>query len=104
MKALTGIFLETAQDIYERKYKGKLHLRHRDHRRLCDEAGAEPLAVRHAGDDEPVRRHPLRTRRRPGRRPRHGAGANIGADAAIFEAVHGSAPDIAGQDKANPTR
>jgi hypothetical protein len=30
-------------------------------------------------------------------------GANIGADAAIFEAVHGSAPDIAGQGKANPT-
>jgi isocitrate dehydrogenase (NAD+) len=29
-------------------------------------------------------------------------GANIGADAAIFEAVHGSAPDIAGQGKANP--
>jgi len=29
-------------------------------------------------------------------------GANIGADCAIFEAVHGSAPDIAGQDKANP--
>jgi isocitrate dehydrogenase (NAD+) len=30
-------------------------------------------------------------------------GANLGADTAIFEAVHGSAPDIAGQDKANPT-
>jgi len=29
-------------------------------------------------------------------------GANIGKDAAIFEAVHGSAPDIAGQKKANP--
>ncbi|WP_312252996.1 isocitrate dehydrogenase [Stenotrophomonas sp.] len=29
-------------------------------------------------------------------------GANIGKDAAIFEAVHGTAPDIAGQDKANP--
>lgn len=29
-------------------------------------------------------------------------GANIGNDAAIFEAVHGSAPDIAGQNKANP--
>ena len=28
--------------------------------------------------------------------------ANIGDDAAIFEAVHGSAPDIAGQNKANP--
>ena len=30
-------------------------------------------------------------------------GANLGERAAIFEAVHGSAPDIAGQDKANPT-
>ena len=30
-------------------------------------------------------------------------GANLGAKAAIFEAVHGTAPDIAGQDKANPT-
>jgi len=30
-------------------------------------------------------------------------GANIGADAAIFEAVHGSAPDIAGKGVANPT-
>jgi isocitrate dehydrogenase (NAD+) len=30
-------------------------------------------------------------------------GANIGADAAIFEAVHGSAPDIAGKGLANPT-
>ncbi len=29
-------------------------------------------------------------------------GANIGTDCAIFEAVHGSAPDIAGQGKANP--
>lgn len=29
-------------------------------------------------------------------------GANIGKDAAIFEAVHGTAPDIAGQGIANP--
>ncbi|HET6229866.1 MAG TPA: isocitrate/isopropylmalate family dehydrogenase [Longimicrobiaceae bacterium] len=29
-------------------------------------------------------------------------GANIGKDAAIFEAVHGSAPDIAGKNIANP--
>jgi len=28
--------------------------------------------------------------------------ANLGADAGVFEAVHGSAPDIAGQDIANP--
>ncbi len=30
-------------------------------------------------------------------------GANIGAHASIFEAVHGSAPDIAGQGVANPS-
>jgi isocitrate dehydrogenase (NAD+) len=30
-------------------------------------------------------------------------GANLGSDCAIFEAVHGSAPDIAGKDLANPT-
>ena len=30
-------------------------------------------------------------------------GANIGDDIAIFEAVHGSAPDIAGKNLANPT-
>ena len=30
-------------------------------------------------------------------------GANIGEDCAIFEAVHGSAPDIAGLNLANPT-
>jgi isocitrate dehydrogenase (NAD+) len=29
-------------------------------------------------------------------------GANIGVEASIFEAVHGTAPDIAGQDLANP--
>ncbi len=29
-------------------------------------------------------------------------GANIGDEDAVFEAVHGSAPDIAGDDKANP--
>ncbi len=30
-------------------------------------------------------------------------GANLGPEMAIFEAVHGSAPDIAGKDLANPT-
>lgn len=30
-------------------------------------------------------------------------GANIGVDYAVFEPVHGSAPDIKGQNKANPT-
>ncbi|MFQ5569977.1 MAG: isocitrate/isopropylmalate dehydrogenase family protein [Rhodothermales bacterium] len=31
------------------------------------------------------------------------SGANIGDECAVFEAVHGSAPDIAGLGKANPT-
>ncbi len=31
------------------------------------------------------------------------SGANIGCEGAIFEAVHGSAPDIAGKGLANPT-
>jgi isocitrate dehydrogenase (NAD+) len=30
-------------------------------------------------------------------------GANLGDELAVFEPVHGSAPDIAGQDRANPT-
>lgn len=30
------------------------------------------------------------------------AGANIGQKASVFEAAHGSAPDIAGQNTANP--
>jgi len=30
-------------------------------------------------------------------------GANLGTEVAVFEAVHGSAPDIAGQNRANPT-
>jgi isocitrate dehydrogenase (NAD+) len=30
-------------------------------------------------------------------------GANLGIDMAVFEAVHGSAPDIAGKNLANPT-
>jgi isocitrate dehydrogenase (NAD+) len=30
-------------------------------------------------------------------------GANIGHDVAVFEAIHGSAPKYAGQNKANPT-
>ena len=32
-----------------------------------------------------------------------GASANIGAKCALFEAIHGSAPDIAGQNMANPS-
>jgi isocitrate dehydrogenase (NAD+) len=30
-------------------------------------------------------------------------GANLGVELGVFEAVHGSAPDIAGKNRANPT-
>jgi isocitrate dehydrogenase (NAD+) len=30
-------------------------------------------------------------------------GANIGDEYSVYEAIHGTAPDIAGQNKANPT-
>ena len=32
-----------------------------------------------------------------------GGSANIGEHVAMFEAIHGSAPDIAGKDMANPS-
>jgi len=32
-----------------------------------------------------------------------GASLNVGTDVAVAQAQHGSAPDIAGQDKANPS-
>ncbi len=32
-----------------------------------------------------------------------GGSSNVGADVAMFEAIHGSAPDIAGKDLANPS-
>ena len=78
-------------------------VRRHDRRRLRDEAGQGARAVRRDRHDEPVRRHPVRPVRRARRRARRRAGANIGKDAAIFEAVHGTAPDIAGKGLANPT-
>ena len=103
MKALTGIFLETGTADVRAEVQGPHRARHGHHRRLRDEAGAQPLAVRRAGHHQPVRRHPVRPGGGPGRRPGHGARAPTSArDAAIFEAVHGSAPDIAGKGIANP--
>jgi isocitrate dehydrogenase (NAD+) len=103
MKALTGIFLETGLDLYERKYKGRFELD-----TVIIDACAMKLVL------DPWQFDMLVTTNLfgdilsdlvaglvggLGMAP----GANIGADAAIFEAVHGSAPDIAGKDVANPT-
>ena len=50
-----------------------------------------------------VWRHYLRSRRRPRRGTRRRPQRQPGEKAALFEAVHGTAPDIAGKNVANPT-
>jgi isocitrate dehydrogenase (NAD+) len=102
MKALTGIFLETGRDLYEKKYKGKF---------VLDDCIIDACAVKLVTN--PWQFDVLVTTNLfgdilsdeiagliggLGMAP----GANIGTDAAIFEAVHGSAPDIAGKGIANP--
>jgi isocitrate dehydrogenase (NAD+) len=103
MKALTGIFLETGLDIYERKYKGKFELD-----TVIIDACAMKLVLKPEQFDMLVTTNLFGDILSDlvaglvgglGMAP----GANIGADAAIFEAVHGSAPDIAGKGIANPT-
>jgi isocitrate dehydrogenase (NAD+) len=103
MKALTGIFLETAQQLYDLKYKGRIEMD-----TIIIDACAMKLVL------DPWQFDTLVTTNLfgdilsdlvaglvggLGMAP----GANIGKDAAIFEAVHGSAPDIAGKGFANPT-
>jgi isocitrate dehydrogenase (NAD+) len=103
MKALTGIFLETGLELYERRYKGRFTLD-----TVIIDACAMKLVL------DPWQFDVLVTTNLfgdilsdlvaglvggLGMTP----GANIGLDAAIFEAVHGSAPDIAGKGIANPT-
>ncbi len=103
MKALTGIFVETGLELYERKYKGRFILD-----TVIIDACAMKLVLNPWQFDMLVTTNLFGDILSDlvaglvgglGMAP----GANIGADAAIFEAVHGSAPDIAGQDKANPT-
>src|SRR5271163_243906 len=103
MKALTGIFLETGQELYERKYKGRFVLE-----TVIIDACAMKLVLNPWQFDVLVTTNLFGDILSDlvaglvgglGMTP----GANIGADAAIFEAVHGSAPDIAGKGVANPT-
>jgi len=102
MKALTGIFLETGLELYERKYKGKFILE-----TVIIDACAMKLVLNPWQFDVLVTTNLFGDILSDlvaglvgglGMTP----GGNIGADAAIFEAVHGSAPDIAGQNIANP--
>jgi isocitrate dehydrogenase (NAD+) len=102
MKALTGIFLETGLELYERKYKGKFILE-----TVIIDACAMKLVLNPWQFDVLVTTNLFGDILSDlvaglvgglGMTP----GGNIGADAAIFEAVHGSAPDITGKGVANP--
>ena len=103
MKALTGIFLETGLDLYERRYKGQFVLD-----TVIVDACAMKLVLNPWQFDVLVTTNlfgDILSDLAAGLVGGLGMapGANIGADAAIFEAVHGSAPDIAGKGIANPT-
>ena len=102
VKHTDGLFLRAAREVAAGRAEDAAF-----EERIVDaflhEHGYGSCAVRRGRVPEPLRRY----RQRPGRRSRGGLGiapgANIGDEYAVFEAVHGSAPDIAGQDKANPT-
>jgi isocitrate dehydrogenase (NAD+) len=102
MKALTGLFLDTGLELYERKYNGRFELD-----TVIIDACAMKLVLNPWQFDMLVTTNlfgDILSDLAAGLVGGLGMtpGANIGADAAIFEAVHGSAPDIAGKGIANP--
>ncbi len=101
LKALTGIFLDTAREV-AKKYEGRIAVDDR----IVD-ACAMQLVLNPWQFDVIVTTNlfgDILSDEIAGLVGGLGMapGANIGADAAIFEAVHGSAPDIAGKGIANP--
>jgi isocitrate dehydrogenase (NAD+) len=101
LKALTGIFLETARDVAKR-YDGRVQVDDR----IVD-ACAMQLVLNPWQFDVIVTTNlfgDILSDEIAGLVGGLGLvpGANIGEGAAIFEAVHGSAPDIAGKGIANP--
>jgi isocitrate dehydrogenase (NAD+) len=102
LKALTGLFLETGVQLYEQKYRGRFELE-----TMIVDACAMKLVLNPWHFDMVVTTNLFGDVLSDlvaglvgglGMAP----GGNIGANAAIFEAVHGSAPDIAGKGIANP--
>ncbi|MGH8479930.1 MAG: isocitrate/isopropylmalate dehydrogenase family protein [Gammaproteobacteria bacterium] len=102
LKKLTGLFLDTALDI-GREYQGRLQIEERIVDNCAMQLVINPqqfdviLTTNMFGD--------ILSDEIAGLVGGLGTtpGANIGANAAIFEAVHGSAPDLAGLGIANPT-
>jgi isocitrate dehydrogenase (NAD+) len=102
LKALTGIFLETGQEV-AKEYEGRVAMDDR----IVD-ACAMQLVLNPWQFDVIVTTNlfgDILSDEMAGLIGGLGMApaANIGKDAAIFEAVHGSAPDIAGKGVANPT-
>ncbi|OIQ71053.1 isocitrate dehydrogenase [mine drainage metagenome] len=102
MKALTGIFLETAYQLHTEKYAGQIELND-----VIVDACCMKLVINPWQFDTLVTTNlfgDILSDLAAGLVGGLGMapGANIGQDAAIFEAVHGSAPDIAGKGIANP--
>jgi len=102
MKALTGIFLETALKLYADRYKDRIAMD-----TVIVDACAMKLVLNPQQFDVLVTTNLFGDILSDlvaglvgglGMAP----GANIGVNSAIFEAVHGSAPDIAGKGLANP--
>jgi isocitrate dehydrogenase (NAD+) len=101
LKALTGLFLETAQDVGNR-YEGRIQ----QEERIVD-ACAMQLVLNPWQFDVIVTTNlfgDILSDEIAGLVGGLGVApaGNIGVDAAIFEAVHGSAPDLAGKGIANP--
>ena len=102
LKKLTGLFLETAREV-SKEYEGKLEIEDRIVDNTAMQLVTNPgqfdmiLTTNMFGD--------ILSDEIAGLIGGLGLapGGNIGKDAAIFEAVHGTAPDIAGQGIANPT-
>jgi len=102
MKALTGIFLETAYMLHKEKYASQIELND-----VIVDACCMKLVINPWQFDTLVTTNlfgDILSDLAAGLVGGLGMapGANIGEDAAIFEAVHGSAPDIAGKGIANP--
>lgn len=102
MKALTGIFLETARQIHAEEYKDRIGFEE-----VIVDACAMKLVMNPWQFDVLVTTNlfgDILSDEIAGLVGGLGMapGANIGEHAAIFEAVHGSAPDIAGKGIANP--
>ena len=102
LKYSDGLFLEVARKVAA-EYEGRVEFEDKIVDMTCMGLVLYPENFDVLVLPEPLRRHHLR--------PCAGLigglgiapGANIGADCAVFEPVHGSAPKYAGKDMANPT-